>query len=148
MNELPKSVIRRLAEPRSSTLAHPDADLLTAFVERSLSPVEYGNVMAHLGDCRECRQVISLAVPETAPGLQAVVVRSRSFWRWPVLQWGAMAVTATVLLAVAGLVLRPELLKRNPQQTASSVTVHTGPSVGTLNDRAGQDVTSPRAQYA
>lgn len=142
MNELPKSVARRLAEPRLEPLVHPDADLLTAFVERALNPAEYDRMMMHLGDCCECRQVVSLAAPDVSASVSAPVGSSRSFWRWPVLQWGAMAASAAILLAVAGLVVRPDLFRSRMPQQSSSVTVHTGPAA-TLNQ---QDAPSIKPQ--
>jgi Putative zinc-finger len=144
MNELPKSVARRLAEPRLKTLVHPEADLLTAFVERALNPVEYDRIMTHLGDCGDCRQVVSLAAREAAAGLSASTARSHSFWRWPVLQWGSMAASAAVLVAVAGFVLRPELFRRPTPQETGSVTVHTG-TVATLSEK---DAPSAKPQPA
>src|ERR1700691_6281016 len=72
MSEVPKIVYDRLraaqlrqAFPDDATPkpAHPDADLLTAFAEQSLTATERDGVLAHLALCDDCREVASLALP-------------------------------------------------------------------------------------
>jgi hypothetical protein len=66
MTEVPKIVPNivfdrlRAAPPDR---AHPEADLLTAFTERTLSGTEREGVIEHLALCGECREVIALALP-------------------------------------------------------------------------------------
>jgi hypothetical protein len=68
MTEVPKIVYDRLRAARPLPFglpgqAHPDADLLTALAERSLSTTERDGVLHHLASCGDCREIISLALP-------------------------------------------------------------------------------------
>ena len=63
MQKAPKIAIERLrVNPPAAN--HPDADVLTAFSERSLPEVERGIVLEHLALCADCREVLALALPE------------------------------------------------------------------------------------
>ncbi len=69
MIELPRIVRERLRAQASGRVdAHPDADLLTAFSERTLSAKERRQVMAHLALCADCRHAIALAAPPLETG--------------------------------------------------------------------------------
>jgi hypothetical protein len=136
MSEVPKIVFGRLqaTRPQQEFLAptHPDADLLSAFAEQSLSPIERENVLGHLSLCGDCRQVIALALPpeRTTVPLSAEVQSSevrgeevpseddcsvaieytapRNSWfgfARPTFGWAALA--AGIALAFSLLVLRP-----------------------------------------
>lgn len=104
MEQLPKLVRDRMQQcgPDRSTSTpseHPDSDLLTAFVERSLSDRERNQVAMHLSHCRECREVVAVAAPELAiasPAPQPSHTAQRWF-RWPALRWGALAASAVVV---------------------------------------------------
>jgi Photosynthesis system II assembly factor YCF48/Putative zinc-finger len=101
MDQLPKIVqqgLGRTAKPE----VHPDPDLLTAFAEKSLNDRERILVLKHLAGCADCREVLALAMPETAtepaPGLE------RSSWlTWPILRWGALAACVVVVGAAVTL---------------------------------------------
>ncbi len=62
MEQLPKIVQRRLQTPQPGV--HPDSDLLAAFAEESLNDRERSLVLQHLAECADCRDVVSLAMPE------------------------------------------------------------------------------------
>ncbi|HEY6337901.1 MAG TPA: YCF48-related protein [Candidatus Sulfotelmatobacter sp.] len=103
MSELPNIVRERLKASRPAS-AHPDAEVLTAFVERSLPEFERALVTEHLARCHDCRDILALSLP--AP----VVVETvrvpfpghRGWLRAPVLRWGVVAAGFAVL-AVTGL---------------------------------------------
>ena len=102
MQNVPKIVRERL---RAATPAvdHPDADVLTAFAERSLPKREQGVVLEHLARCGDCRDIVALALPATEP-VEAVVNRSSSGWlAWPALRWAFVAV-GVVAIASLGIV--------------------------------------------
>ena len=102
MQNVPKIVRERL---RAATPAvdHPDADVLTAFAERSLPKREQGVVLEHLARCGDCRDIVALALPATEP-VEAVVNRSSSGWlTWPALRWAFVAV-GVVAIASLGVV--------------------------------------------
>ena len=114
MEPLPKIARDRLrANPPAQ---HPDADLLTAFAEHSLSGRERAEVADHLARCGECRQVVAMAVPAFEPALAAAAAHARAaglpsqtagakpslgkrrFWlASPVLRWGALAACIVVV---------------------------------------------------
>jgi hypothetical protein len=98
MESLPKLVVKRLESP--VTDSHPDADLLTAFAERSLAAAEHDHLVEHLARCGDCREVVSLALPPQLDA-QPAVHRSENWFRWPLLRgsaWHWTAVAAGVVL--------------------------------------------------
>jgi len=100
--ELPNIVTRRLAErgPRPGT-SHPDADLLTAFVEQTLPERDRGAVLGHLADCASCREIVALSQPaEAETGTLAIPKPTRSAG-FSILRWGALAACAVLAVSVA-----------------------------------------------
>src|SRR5271170_6588545 len=79
MTEVPKIVHDRLRAAEvptgpgqnASELRHPDADLLTAFAEQSLSVSERESLLEHLAGCGDCREVVMLALPEADAAVPA-----------------------------------------------------------------------------
>ena len=98
MEQLPKIVQQRLSAADKAGV-HPDPDLLTAFAERSLTERERVQVLQHLGGCADCRNIVSLAMPEdVAPPVPGVSQAARSRWLgWPVLRWGALGACVIVV---------------------------------------------------
>jgi hypothetical protein len=96
MQNIPKIVRERL---KAATPAgpHPDAEVLTAFAERSLPELERAAVLEHLARCGECRDVLALALP-ASEALQTVILPARSRWlTWPALRWGVVAAGVVVV---------------------------------------------------
>jgi hypothetical protein len=118
MRNVPKIVQARL--PRASDEIHPDADLLTAFAERSLGESERGQVMEHLARCGDCRDVVALALPAIDDAVPASSsnsnVRSGSLiptWlTWPTLRWGVVT-AGIVLVTSVGLLQYKERTQQN-----------------------------------
>src|SRR5882757_1717538 len=107
MEQLPKIVQQRLSAADKAGV-HPDPDLLTAFAERSLNERERVQVLQHLGGCADCRNIVSLAMPEdVAPsiaGVAGAASSARSRWlSWPVLRWGALGACVIVVGAAVTL---------------------------------------------
>jgi hypothetical protein len=114
MSDAPKIVHDRLraAAPRET---HPDADVLTAFVEQALSGTEREGVVRHLSRCGDCREVVALSIPPSVEAARPEAARdetsvrtrterSQALFAWPNLRWAAMA--AGVVVASV-LILRP-----------------------------------------
>ena len=101
MEQLPKIVQRRLQETAKPGV-HPEPDLLAAFVEKSLNDRERAQVLQHLADCSDCREVVTLATPETLPTPLPTAATSR-WLSWPVLRWGALAACVVVVSAAVTL---------------------------------------------
>src|SRR5580658_8178461 len=116
MAQIPKIVSQRL-QTMAELRDHPDPNLLTAFVERSLKSADRVRVLEHLSACSNCREVVSFSVE--AETLSAVSLAPSSFgWlSWPALRWGAAV--ACVIVVGAAVTLHQ---KREPQQMAAVVT--------------------------
>ena len=56
---------------------HPDSDLLTAYIERSLAPAEQADMVRHLAACSWCREVVALSLPEVQVQPAAVAASRR-----------------------------------------------------------------------
>ena len=114
MAEIPKIVSQRL-QAMAELGDHPDPNLLTAFVERSLKSADRLSVLEHLSACSSCREVVSFsAMPEIST---VSLAPSASGWlSWPALRWGAAV--ACVVVVGAAVTLHQ---KREPQQLAAAV---------------------------
>jgi hypothetical protein len=94
MADIPKIARQRL-EAMTSPGAHPDPNLLTAFLEKSLAERERQPVVEHLAHCPDCREVVSLSAP---PLETAEFAPARAGWlSWPVLRWAAAAACLVVV---------------------------------------------------
>jgi Photosynthesis system II assembly factor YCF48 len=91
MQDVPKIVASRI-RAAVPLVNHPDADALTAVSEQSLPERERVIVLEHLALCRDCREIVALALPATET-TQAIVRPASTRWlSWPVLRWGFVAV--------------------------------------------------------
>jgi Carboxypeptidase regulatory-like domain/Putative zinc-finger len=83
---------------------HPDADEISAFVEHALPTHERERVLSHLANCAECREIVTLSLPEIQDPAPAVLIRPRkSWWSGGVLAWplgAALAATACIVLYI------------------------------------------------
>jgi len=106
------------------TSAHPDPNLLAAFAEHSLLPRERASVTAHLAECADCREYLTLAFPAQESELSKVARQpagsSFGAWlrRW---RWVATAAVACGVLAVAlqYRAVQPVFETRGPQVIAA-----------------------------
>jgi len=133
MEQIPKIVQQRL-QATAPAGVHPDPDLLTAFAEKSLSERERSQVLQHLGQCTECRQVVALAMPEmVAPSPIPAPTR---WFSWPVLRWGALA--ACVVVVSAAVTLHYERRESAERVVAPSTPVPAAPVPATPETSALQ----------
>jgi hypothetical protein len=90
MQNVPKIVRERL-KAAVPAVNHPDAEVLTAFAERSLPELERAVVLEHMARCGDCRDIVALALPATE-SVQEVIIAAPSGWlTWPALRWGFVA---------------------------------------------------------
>lgn len=144
MQQLPKLVRERLRV--SVTGEHPDADLLTAYLEQSLTAQERLKMNDHLASCSECRQVLALAAPETisaAATTEGRRVPPPTWLHWNILRWGAAAaclviVGAAVMLNVshkAGVSLQDtEMQTAHRAEPAASAPAPSAPAAAPQNE--------------
>jgi hypothetical protein len=107
MTELPKSAHSRMQAGQGSVNAHPNADMLNAFLEKALLSTEREQVMEHLAVCPDCREIVSISVPaEENANRDVGTVKTWFGTRWTHIRWGAAAASAVVIVA-AVITLRP-----------------------------------------
>jgi hypothetical protein len=93
---------------------HLDANLLAAFAEKTLTQSERTQVLNHLAQCAECREVAAFTLPaEAAEAEPARVATGRRWTPWLILRWGAMAAVLGALTVVV--ILHPDMWK-GPQE--------------------------------
>jgi len=154
MAEIPKIVGQRLQA--GVTLSdHPDPNLLSAFVERSLGKREQVEVLEHVSQCTDCREIVSLAANQPGMADAISVVRVSPSWlSWPVLRWGA--VLACVMVVGAAVTLRhrqesqqPATARRNVASNVSTATTfavtQAPPKTTTAKPREGNQ-TAPNSR--
>jgi len=168
MQEVPKIVRARLKaatpavdRPGVDRLgdAHPDADLLTAFSERSLPEPERDLVLEHLARCGDCRDIVVLALPEAVPvetDRKAVRSSSGGWLTWPALRWG-FVVAGVVAIASVGVLkyqgrTPPTMMAYKASGPQAAVTEDTKrplsapvapPPVSPLSARNKDEITAP-----
>jgi hypothetical protein len=106
--ETAKTAAHSLGSAGFQGAEHPDANLLAAFAEKSLAEQERTQVLNHLSQCAECREVAALTAPaETGVPQPNVTVARRRWNSRYALRWGSLAavlgtVTVVVLLHPGG----------------------------------------------
>jgi hypothetical protein len=99
---------------------HPDADQLSAFIERALPAHEQEETLAHLAICPHCRSIVALSMPAADPLPQEPARRPwLSGW---MMVWPAGAALAALMLA--GIYIRNGFVVEKhvpPTQTARSI---------------------------
>jgi hypothetical protein len=88
--------------------SHPDADTLTAYVERLLPAAERNQVLAHLAACSDCREAAALALPEPVVNQEAAAVPAPAARRWGFLwsPWFRFAAALPIVVIVATVLLK------------------------------------------
>ncbi len=106
MTGLPKSVRDQMAHTPAPS-AHPDADVLTAFTENTLTANERQQVIEHISTCADCREVVFLAQPEALPTQSVLVPKPRRFTR---MAWASIA--AVVVVVGSAVILEREQITK------------------------------------
>jgi hypothetical protein len=95
---------------QNSKQNHPEAELLVAFAEHSLTPHERESVLMHLADCAECREILFVAQYGLPEEQSAAVVAPASAARANWFAWRPITVAACLLLTVG--VLTEQIYQR------------------------------------
>ena len=150
MAEIPKIVSQRLqaiAKPGD----HPDPNLLGAFVESSLGKRERVQILQHLAQCSDCREMVSLSETQPGAGTVSIAPVSPAWLSWPVLRWGALAACVVVVGAVVTLRQKPETRQIAASIAGGKPAVETQLSVsnGAVEKKvASMEVPKPEAKVA
>jgi Photosynthesis system II assembly factor YCF48 len=120
------NIVRERLKAAALPIDHPDANVLTAFSERSLPAGERGVVLDHIARCGECREILALSLPQ-AEEVQLLATPSRSVgprgWlTWPSLRWGFVA--AGVLLIGSLGVVKYHRYQTLAPSTAATPSIH------------------------
>jgi hypothetical protein len=118
MQDVPKIVLERL-NAEALPADHPDAGLLTAFAEHSLSQSERASVMVHIARCVDCRDIVALALPPTE-ATQLIITPARGWFTWPALRWGFVAVGVVAIASIG--VLQYQRGQAQKSAALSSIT--------------------------
>ena len=108
---------------------HLDANLLAAFVEKTLTERERTQVLNHLAQCAECRELTALSLPRDVEVAQPVSLTARRWWSaWPTLRWGALAAAlgaAAIVMVLHSYPLRRQKIAAHPAgaETKQRVTL-------------------------
>lgn len=153
MFQIPKIVRQRLQQADNACVPHPDANLLTAFGERSLTGPERTAVVDHLSYCAECREVLALALPAVEslqPALQFSASRKLT---WPILRW-SLTSAGVVALALVGFVVyghradSAKMAKNSPPPAAMQVRVEPAPVAPARDEMTANEERSQTAAPA
>jgi Photosynthesis system II assembly factor YCF48/Putative zinc-finger len=141
VTELSKIVVNRLQTATNAT--HPDPDVITAFVEKSLGERERDQVLGHLAHCRDCREVVALSFPQHQASLPAAVSVRSPWLAWPVLRWGALA--ACVVVVGAAVTLHRQFRTSSPPEP-SDIAKAPQEKLQTTSRSDTNDVLAPEAK--
>ncbi|HEX3587472.1 MAG TPA: YCF48-related protein [Candidatus Angelobacter sp.] len=120
MPELSKLLRQRLAGTETGPAPlHPDADTLTAYVEKSLPATERQAVIAHLSVCGPCREVVVLSQPELQELATQTVLAPAPVSPWRRLLRPAFGLAASVAAMAIIAVLVLQLPQKSTQQSGS-----------------------------
>jgi len=129
VNRPSNNPLRRELARSQVAAPHPDANLLTAFAEGTLTAREREGVLEHLSLCAECREVVNLAAGAAedaaipAPRIQPAAARPgiRRWLPWAATAAGVVVVCAAVLQHESSRTPAGELAKTSePVQTQMS----------------------------
>jgi hypothetical protein len=110
MPELAKFARQRLSQNQAPE-THPDAGMLTGFMENALPPRLRSEVTAHLSYCAACRGVLRLALPQQQPEeVQQLVWAKPRHQVWSILRWASVAATTAVVAGTVWLAQAPKAI--------------------------------------
>ncbi len=169
--EIPKPLRNALGRQVAGEV-HPSPDVLTAFMERALTPVESEVVVHHLAQCAECREIVFLAskaaedevldgrelvavaatahpAPKPAYVAASIPAASRTEKSRPTgttrMRW-AVSIAAAAVIIAAGLVLR--FSSARSEHGTAPVTVASNRPTSAMPEAPSPAVTAPNSQPA
>lgn len=142
MTEIPKIVRQRL-QTNTKLADHPEPNLLNAFVEQSLAEREKVQVLQHLSQCANCREIVALSATQPDVANAASFAPARAGWlSWPTLRWGA----AMACIVVIGAAVNIHQKNQSGRQSATQTSVSTDEIVHKAASLQSPDLNSPPVQ--
>ncbi len=144
MEPLPKIVQRSLRGP-GGTGIHPDPNLLATFAEKSATERERADVLQHLSECRDCREIVRLAMPEVTVAPRQIV-KSSTWLSWPVLRWGTLAACVVVVGAAVTLHYdrrQPSAISLTETRSKPPAEVHTSEIASKRSEKTMAESSKP-----
>jgi hypothetical protein len=141
-------------ETDASGRACPDADLLAAWFDRSLSPAEAARVESHAAACKSCQQILADLARSEPQVVRAAPLPAESrpwHWHW---RWLVPLATAAVVVVVAGRTLRAPVRFNSSQEeaqwneTAAKLKPPPPPPAQALGQEARAEAGAPSADVA
>lgn len=136
-----------MSQPKA-TGSHPDASLITGFIERSLTSPLRTQMLEHLAGCPQCRNLVFLATPQNAPAAEPQKTFSLAMPRFRyAFRWAAAAASAAV---IAGAIWLANPIVANKQNPSSNPTVamNTAPAANVADQNAVRSEASTPAALA
>jgi len=134
MTKLPQFVRSRLAIRQTAPAEHPDANLLAAFAERSLSARERARILEHIACCPECRKLLAVgSAPAADPPKPAI-----EWWKW------RSAAAAAAVCVAAALFWRPGSLQHSVEERIAPASPSPAPKKEKPVQPISPVVASPR----
>jgi hypothetical protein len=131
MAEIPKIVKQRL-QTNAKLADHPEANLVSAFLERSLGQREQFEILQHLSQCTNCREIVSLSGAQSNVANAVSLAPARATWlSWPALRWGVAIACVVVIGAAITTHQRHESVQ--PPATQASMSTHAIPDKAALS---------------
>ena len=123
-------IVRRRLRLQVPLDAHPDDNLLGAFVESALTVQLRTRVLKHLFTCPACRALVANVRPELMP-VTTPAVAVQWYWpRWASLRWANALVAAAVIVGAVWIAhVEVKTMLRPAHVQLEAATAGTGPSV-------------------
>jgi hypothetical protein len=122
MDQISKLIRRRLQAAPDQEVNHPDPNLLAAFTEKALAKTDRIQVLEHLAQCSDCRDIVSLATPEFETTAAVTAVSGSGWLSGSVLRWSALAASVAVVIVA---VILPKLSHHTSLTPAPQSAVQT-----------------------
>jgi Photosynthesis system II assembly factor YCF48/Putative zinc-finger len=114
--------VRQRLQTNTKLAEHPEPNLLNAFVEQSLSERERLQVLQHLSQCVNCREVVALSTAQLDVAGAVSLAPARAGWlAWPGLRWVAAVACIVVVGAAITIHQRRESAPDSPMQASVSI---------------------------
>jgi hypothetical protein len=150
VSEIPKIAGARLRQQAAGAGSHPDADQLTAFLERSLGAQEREQVLEHLSRCAPCREVVAVALslpPEEAARV-AQSAREFRWFEWQSLRWAAVAATFVIAVSLVFQTYRKTPARESRETAQNRPVAATTPATAPAPAEAGKPAAPAQAEEA